>query len=158
MGMLGRSFSVIARIWTGHLPLFEALFFYVIKYQMCIDIKPEHNYIILSCVIQRISHMYRPLLGCYQVTLSLQSNCIMQSFDVRQSCDEEEVCRGSMQGTGWNTQQCDVVGCILMFLDYDCISMFGTMQGWVWASGGIDGNRVGVSWGCWTISESNLCL
>jgi len=71
--------------------LSEALSLDVIKYQVCIDIQPEHNYIILYGIIQRINYMFRPLLGCYQVALSLQSNCIIQSFDVLQSCDEEEV-------------------------------------------------------------------
>jgi len=33
----------------------------VTKYQICIDIQSEHNYVILSCVVQRISYMFRPL-------------------------------------------------------------------------------------------------
>jgi len=31
------------------------------KHQMCIDIQSEHNYVILSGVIQRINYMFRPL-------------------------------------------------------------------------------------------------
>ena len=31
------------------------------KYQMCIDIESEHNYVISSGVIQRINYMFRPL-------------------------------------------------------------------------------------------------
>jgi hypothetical protein len=46
---------------------------------MCIDIQSEHNYVVLSSIIQRISYMFRPLLGHHQVALSLQSNCITQS-------------------------------------------------------------------------------
>jgi hypothetical protein len=52
---------------------------HAIKYQMCIDIKSEHNYVILSGIVQRINYMFRPLLGHHQVALSLQSNCIIQS-------------------------------------------------------------------------------
>jgi len=33
----------------------------VTKYQICIDIQSEYNYVILSGVIQRINYMFRPL-------------------------------------------------------------------------------------------------
>jgi hypothetical protein len=43
---------------------------------ICIDIQSEHNYVILSGVIQRTNYMFRPLFGHRQIVLSLQSNCI----------------------------------------------------------------------------------
>jgi len=51
----------------------------IIKYQICIDIQSEHNYVILWGIIQRINYMFRPLLGHHQVALRLQINCIIQS-------------------------------------------------------------------------------
>ena len=33
----------------------------ITKYQICIDIQSEHNYVILSGVIQRNNYMFRPL-------------------------------------------------------------------------------------------------
>ena len=50
-----------------------------INSHMCIDIQSEHIYVILFCIIQSISYMFRPLLGHHQVALSLQCNCIIQS-------------------------------------------------------------------------------
>jgi len=32
----------------------------IMKYQLCIDIQSEHNYVILSGIIQRINYMFRP--------------------------------------------------------------------------------------------------
>jgi hypothetical protein len=46
------------------------------KYQICIDIQSEHNYLILSDIIQCINYMFRLLLGHQQVVVSLQSNSI----------------------------------------------------------------------------------
>jgi hypothetical protein len=46
---------------------------------MCTGIQSEHNYVILSGIIQHINYMFRPLFGHHQVALSLQSNCIIQS-------------------------------------------------------------------------------
>jgi len=46
------------------------------KVSICIDIQSEHNYVILSGIIQHINYMFRPLLGHHQVVPSLQSNCI----------------------------------------------------------------------------------
>ena len=51
----------------------------ITKYQICIDIRSEHNYAILPCSMQRINYMFRPLLGHHQVVLNLQSNCTIQS-------------------------------------------------------------------------------
>jgi len=44
----------------------------IIKYQLCIDVQSEHNYVILSGVIQL--HVSANLLDHYQVILTLQSN------------------------------------------------------------------------------------
>jgi len=46
------------------------------KYQVCIDIQSEHNYVILSGVTIYQLHVSATLLGHYQVVLNLQSNCI----------------------------------------------------------------------------------
>jgi hypothetical protein len=46
------------------------------KHQIWVDIQSEHNYVILSGIIQRIDYMFRPLLGHHQVVLSLHSNGI----------------------------------------------------------------------------------
>jgi len=46
------------------------------KYQILTDIQPEHNYVILSGIIQCINYMFQPLLGHHQVVLSSHSNCI----------------------------------------------------------------------------------
>jgi len=48
----------------------------ITKYQIWIDIQSEHNYVILSGIIQCINYMIWPLLGHHQVVLSLESNCI----------------------------------------------------------------------------------
>jgi len=46
------------------------------KYHICIDTQVEHNYVILSVIVQGISYMFRPLFAHHQVLLRLQTNCI----------------------------------------------------------------------------------
>jgi len=50
---------------------------FITKYQICIDIQSEHNYVILLGVIQCINYIFRPLyLAIIRFVLSLQSNRI----------------------------------------------------------------------------------
>jgi hypothetical protein len=44
-----------------------------------LNIQPQHNYVILPGIIQRINYMFQPLLGRHQVVLSSQCNSITES-------------------------------------------------------------------------------
>jgi hypothetical protein len=48
---------------------------FLTKYQICIDIQSEHNYVMLLGVIQCFNYIFQPLyLAIIRFVLSLQSN------------------------------------------------------------------------------------